>query len=158
MDQLSTLPITNIAILVLAGIGALYLIFKVGSKIIKTVGLILILALGIFFWQGGTMDELKLKGIGTLFGDTPISQFEDKYCAAEKEDRSMCDCVARPIYQDLKSRYSSGELSALDLDKKGRKEAIKESMKNKQAEILSCLKDRGIDNVKELAESFRDTE
>lgn len=156
MDDLTALPLTNILILILAGIGALYLIFKVGSKVIKTVGLILILAAGIFLWRGGTVDELKLKGIGTLFGNTEISQFEAKYCEGAKEDRSMCDCVAQPIYQDLKSRYSSGELSALDLDKNRRKEAIKESMKNKQGEILSCLKDRGIDNIKELAESFRE--
>ena len=155
--EIQSLPLTNIIILVLAAIGAIYLIFKVGSKIIKTVGLILILALGVFLWQGGTVDDLKLKGIGTLFGDTPISQFESKYCGGDsQDDRTMCDCVAQPIYQDLKSRYSSGELSALDLDKSKRKEAIKESMKNKQGEIFSCLKDRGIDSVKELAESFRD--
>lgn len=155
MDAIS-FPPTNIIILILAGIGALYLILKVGSKIIKTVGLVLILAVGVFLWQGGTVDELKLKGIGTVFGNTPISQFESKYCGGEKEDRSMCDCVAQPIYQDLKSRYSSGELSTLDLDKNKRKEAIKESLKNKQGEILSCLKGRGIDNIKELAEGLRE--
>ncbi len=144
------LPPTNILILILAAIGALYLIFKVGSKIIKTVGMVLILALAVFFWQGGTVDELKLKGVGTLFGDTHISDFEAKYCQGIKEDASMCDCVAQPVYQDLKARYSSGELSEIDLDKNRRKEAIKESLKNKQGEILRCLKDRGIDSVKEL--------
>ena len=152
----NSIPPVNLIILALAVIGALYLIFKVGSKVIKALGLILILALAIFFWQGGTVDELKLKGIGAMFGDTPVAEMEAKYCQNEKEEGNMCQCVVMPVLQDLDARYSRSELADLDKDNDARKEAIKESMKNKQKEILGCMKDRGIDNVNELAKSLKE--
>ncbi|MEM6262300.1 MAG: hypothetical protein AAGI38_07330 [Bacteroidota bacterium] len=150
----------NIIILVLAVIGAGFLLYKVAGAALRTVGVVIILGLVIYFWQGGTVDGLKGKGTEMLFKNTPIAQLEETFCAGEKATNAKCICMVQPVLEDLNARLSVDQIASVDQDADARLLEIRASMKNRQKEIRSCLiqkkgskyldmVDRAVDEIRE---------
>ncbi len=151
------IPPINGLITVLAIVGAAYLIFKVASKLLKAVGLILIVALGWFFWQGGTVDDLKAKGTNVIFGKTPLMELNSRYCEGDKAEKTKCECFVTPVNDDLRERLSLAEIKAADADPAKRLEELRKSMRNQNKAIKDCLiKNKGAKGVNQMKEWIND--
>lgn len=151
METLSSLNPANALIMILALIGGGWLLFKVASKLIRTVGVILIALLVWYFWQGGTVKGLQDKSIEALFGDTPIGGLHEKYCKTGKEDRVRCACVVKPVYDDLLQQHGAEKVLALDRDPDARREALQASTRRVSAQIRNCIvNQKGAQGAEEL--------
>ncbi len=134
----------NTLILVVAGVIILAILIKIASKILKFVGVILVIAFGYFFWQGGSIEDLKDMSVKGLFKEKDVTQLVNTYCNGTEDNSIKCDCLAKPIYEDLSSRLSAEELQALANNEEERIAQIRQSFKNKGAEIRACMvKEKG---------------
>ena len=133
----------NMAIAIGAVILVVYILMKVARTVLKFVLTIAIIALAWYFWQGGTVDGLKLKGVEQVFKDTSLSNMEEDLCQGEKADKLKCQCIVMPVKEDLESRFSQEEMQRMDTDEEIVKEEIARSIKNQQKEIRSCLVKEG---------------
>lgn len=130
---------SNLLILILSTASVVYILFKVGQKIVKGILVLIIAGLAFYFWQGGTVDELKGKGIQSLIDQSSLVNLRQNNCAGDKADNTKCLCIIGPVEEDLRSRLSSSEMRTLDLDAQLRKKEIRSSMSNKQKEIRQCI-------------------
>jgi hypothetical protein len=137
-------------LLALIAIG--WLLVKVASKIIRFVGVVIVIGLVWFFWQGGTVEELKYKGVQALFRNTSVLEIEDRFCQTEKADTWKCQCLARPVSQDLQARFSEQELKEIDVNDELRLEEIRNSMRIRNDEIQACLKEKGVSGGKGIVD------
>lgn len=134
----------NTLILAVAAIVVLYILFKIASRILKLVGIFLVIAFGYYFWNGGTAEELKEMGVQTLFKEADVTKLVDTYCSDGQENSLKCDCLAKPIYQDLTSRLSAEQLQSLATNEEERIRQIRQSFRNKGSEIRACfVKEKG---------------
>ena len=156
METLEGTNPMNLLILALAIIGGGYLLFKVAGKIIKTVGIIILLGLVYYFWQGGTSADLKMSGTKTLFTNAKLSTLESRYCKEGKEEKTKCLCITTPVAEDLQSRLSAKEMQEIDLDQKKVYTELHKSMRNKRKQINNCLiKNKGAKGVGKLVDMVK---
>ena len=135
---------TNTLVLIGAGALILYILLKIASKLLKLIGIFLVIALGYFFWNGGTAEELKGMGVQALLREPDVTRLVEAYCSGDQSSSLKCDCLARPIQEDLTSRLSPEELQALTANKGARIRQIRQSFRNKGEEIRSCMvKEKG---------------
>lgn len=130
---------TNLIILFLSGAAIVFILFKVAQKVVKTVLTLAILALAFYFWQGGTVEGLKGKGIQTLIRQSSLTNLEANNCEGEKADKTRCLCIIQPLKEDLEARLSYSEMQEIDKDKERVKVEIAKSLGNKQKEIRNCI-------------------
>lgn len=131
---------TNLLLLGVAVLVGGYLLFKIASKVLKTVLLLAIVGLVIYFWQGGTVDSLKDTSVRTLFNKrTTISGMMDQFCADEKAEKVKCLCIVQPVHADLTGRLSASQIAAIDQNSDQVQEEIRVSLGNQQKEIRNCL-------------------
>lgn len=143
------------------GIVLAVLIFKVIKSVLRAVGLVILVAIALYFWQGGTMQGLteKSKGIKETAVNTtltaylkvnkvPISELKNTFCADNAEDLAKCSCVVEPIYQDLIGRLSQDELAQLEQNKELKLREIRNSINNQMASIRNCSTSKGGDQFK----------
>lgn len=136
----------NTLILIGAGALVLYILIKIASRLLKLAGIFIVIALGYFFWNGGTADELQGMGVQALFDESDVTKLVETYCSGGQANSLKCDCLARPIQEDLTSRLSAAELSALAGNEAERIRQIRQSFRNKGAEIRACMvKEKGGD-------------
>ena len=143
----------NMNSLIAIGIGVVLaiIIFKVVKSIIKAVGFIILVAVALYFWQGGTVEGLAEKGkntkedvidysLGQYFDvkNTAISDLVNTYCADGRENETKCKCVVTPVYNDLTSRLSASELKQLESNKELKIREIRNSITNQAQTIKSC--------------------
>jgi hypothetical protein len=125
---------------------AVYVLLKVASKLLRGGLLVAIVLLGAYFWNGGTVDDLKELGTHALFRERDLTRLIDRYCDGSKENSLKCDCIVRPVQADLLSRFSEAELLAMANDEEARIEAIRQSMRNQREAIRACVvKEKGGD-------------
>ena len=142
---------TNTLILIIAGLAVVFILFKIAQKIIKFVLLAVIIGLAIFFWQGGTVSDLKGAGVNSLFGDSNMQTMMDDHCAGEKAERVKCSCIIEPVYQDLSNRLSASEIAEANRNPDRMEAELHKSVSALQKEISLCLtKEKGTDYLKKL--------
>ena len=134
----------NTLIIGIAAVVILYILLKIASKVIRLIGVIAVVALGYFFWNGGTVDDLKEEVVQALFKEQDINQLLSTYCEGSKADGFKCECIVKPVYEDLTSRLSAEEIAALANDEQARIAQIRQSMRNQGSTIRSCIvKEKG---------------
>ena len=150
--EFGSLQLPQLIIFVLAIIGGIWVVVKIGGKIIKTVAVLAIIALAIYlFVFGGSISDLKQQGTKLMFAGATLSGLEERYCSNGKEEKYKCECIARPVAADLKSRFSEAEMAEIDKDKSRKFEELHTSMRNKRKEINNCLiKNKGAKGVQDL--------
>ncbi|MEZ4686116.1 MAG: hypothetical protein R3B47_08640 [Bacteroidia bacterium] len=156
----NSLDITQLIIFVLAIIGGIWVVVKIGGKIIKTVVVLAIIALALYlFVFGGSISDLKQSGTRLLFSGATLSGLEERYCGLGKEDKYKCECIARPVAEDLKGRLSEAEMREIDRDKDRIFEELHISMGNRRKEINDCLiKNKGARGVQNLIDEVNKIE
>lgn len=129
----------NHLIVILGVIAGIYVVMKLAGKVLKVVGIALVIGLAFYFWQGGSVDGLKEGAVKQVFKDTPISELMQKFCQEDKQDKARCMCIVTPVHNDLHTRLSAAELQEVDADPARRSEEIRTSLKNKKKDIRKCL-------------------
>jgi len=130
---------SNLLILILSAASVIYILFKVGQKIVKGILVLIIAGLAFYFWQGGTVDELKGKGIQSLIDQSSLVNLRKNNCEGDKVDNTKCICIIGPLEDDLTSLLSSTEMRTLDYDPQLIKKEIRLSLSNTQKEIRQCI-------------------
>lgn len=150
----SSLNWPQLIIFLLAIIGGIWVIVKIGGKVIRTVIVVLLIALAVYFFGfGGTWDGLKETGTRTIFAGATLSGLEARYCGLGKEEKTKCECIARPVAADLKSRLTEAEMREIDQDKDRKFQELHTSMRNVRKEINKCLiSNKGKKGVEDLIE------
>ena len=145
---------TNLLMLGLAVVVGGYLLFKIASKILKTVLFFVIVGLVIYFWQGGTVSDLKDTGVRTVFNKkTTLSGMVAQLCEDEKAEKVKCICIVQPVHEDLTRRLSAGQMAAIDRDSDRVQEEIRISLGNQRKAISNCLvKNKGSQYMEALKE------
>jgi energy-coupling factor transporter transmembrane protein EcfT len=148
----NSLDIPQLIIFVLAIIGGIWVVVKIGGKIIKTVVVLAIIGLAVYlFVFGGSISDLKRGGTRLIFAGATLSGLEERYCSLGKEEKYKSECIARPVAQDLKSRLTAAEMRDIDKDKDKIYRELHTSMGNKRKEINDCLiKNKGAKGVQSL--------
>jgi len=154
LDQISNL---NLIILVAAGVAIGLIAFRVAQRILKFALIAAVLGLAIFFWRGGTVDELGQESIGLFFKESRIDDMMAVNCPEKKIDRAKCDCVVIPVYKDLKSNFTVEEQDELSEDWELLRREIGKSMKANQEDIRQCLvQNHGKKYVDKLSDFIND--
>ncbi len=145
---------SNLLLLGLAVLIGAYILFKVAGKIIKTVLFFALVGLVIYFWRGGTADELKGVGIRAVFPQkTTISGMMAQLCADEKAEKTKCTCIVQPVYADLSQRLTAKQIAEIDANPEQVQEEIRTSLENRKKEIQACLvKNKGSQYMEALKE------
>jgi len=166
-------PAVNVNSLIAIGVGVILaiIIFKVVKSIIKAVGIVLLVVIALYFWQGGTVEGLKDKAQNTKEDGINLwvnSYFKTKkvaipdlvetFCVADKVDKAKCACVITPVYEDLTSRLSSSELAALEQNHSLKIREIRNSITNRNEFIKKCgVERKGQDFKKGMEWLFQKT-
>jgi hypothetical protein len=151
MESTAINPINGL-IVVTALVAAGIILFRIASKVFKVVGIALVIGLSYYFWQGGTVSELKDESISGLFHNVPLQSLEDELCVGAKADRVKCDCIVEPVTQDLRERLSASQLAKASADPGQRVAELRASMRNRRKEIRQCLiNNKGGDLLKKFA-------
>lgn len=130
---------SNLLILILSAASVIYILFKVGQKIVKGILVLIIAGLAFYFWQGGTVDELKGKGIQSLIDQSSLVALNKNNCEGKELDNTKCMCIIAPLEEDLEARLSRSEMQTRDLDPELIKKEIRISLQNRQKEIRQCI-------------------
>lgn len=130
---------SNLIILILSAGAIIYILFKVAQKVLKAILVLAIAALAFYLWQGGSINELKGKGMEALIDQSSISRLEENNCEGDNSDKTKCLCIVGPIKEDLSSRLSISDMASIDLDKELVRKEIRISLKNKQKDIRKCI-------------------
>ena len=141
MENLMDNPI-NLLILVGAGILIISILMKVAKSIFKIALTVVVLGLAWYFWQGGSLADLKDEGVRQLFKKAAISDMKDIYCDGEKAEKTKCICIITPVYDDLHARYSISEIREIEKDEDQVMAEIRLSLQRRNKEIRSCLTER----------------
>ncbi|MEO0899527.1 MAG: hypothetical protein AAFY71_24165 [Bacteroidota bacterium] len=151
----------NLIILVAAGVAIGLIFFRVAQNILKTVLIIGVVGLAVYFWQGGSVDELGQESIGLFFKESSYGAMLEVNCPEKKADKSRCDCVVNPVFEDLGKKYSDAQLDELDDNWEDFRREIGVSMKENKKEIRKCLQEHGgkyIDKLKDFFGSIGEKE
>jgi len=140
ISSLSENPV-NLAIVAAAFLVIIYILFKVASSIFKFILVAGVIGLAYYFWQGGTVDELKDSGIEVIFKDANLSNMKAIHCDGTDSDRAKCTCIIEPIYDDLHERLSREEIARINASADAVKEELRKSMKRQRKDIRKCLID-----------------
>ncbi|MGB0521766.1 MAG: hypothetical protein ACPGJS_02340 [Flammeovirgaceae bacterium] len=139
-----TFNISEIIPFILIIIAAI-VVYKMAKSLLKAVGFALVIGLGWFFWQGGTVDELQQKadkvkagGVKLYFKNETISGMKSRFCTPERAEKFKCRCVITSVYNDLTTRFSEAELAKLDQNDELRLQEIRQSLKNQRKNIMDC--------------------
>ena len=104
MESLESIPNLNLIILIAAGVAVGIILFKVAQRVLKTVLVIAVVALAIFFYKGGTVDQLGQEGIDLFFKESRVDNMIAVNCPESKADKAKCNCVVVPTNEDLQRR------------------------------------------------------
>ncbi|MFK7969795.1 MAG: hypothetical protein AB8F95_05480 [Bacteroidia bacterium] len=150
----NSLDLPQLIIFILAIIGGIWVVVKIGGKIIKTVVVLAIIALALYlFVFGGSISDLKKGGTKLIFSGATLSGLEERYCVEGKEEKYKCECIVQPVAADLKARLSRSEMARIDEDRSDIYDELHTSMRNKRKEINDCLiKNKGAKGVSKLIE------
>ncbi len=156
ISSLTDNPI-NLAILVGAFLIIIYIVFKVAKSILQLILIAGVVGLAYFFWQGGTVDELKDSGVEVIFKDANLSNMKVVLCSDSNSDKAKCTCIVDPVYEDIHNRLSKTEIARINTSPEEIKEELRKSMKSQRKDIRKCLLsnqgDKLIDNVRGLLDS-----
>ena len=130
---------TNSIIAIAVVIALVYIFFRVAKSAIKLLLTVVVLGLAFYFWQGGTVDDLKGKGTQAIFKDADLSNMLQVHCQDEKADKAKCKCVIDPVFKDIHSRLTSSEIAQANQDPQQIEAELRNSMRNKRKEIRKCL-------------------
>jgi len=139
--------VTTIIVIVVA-ILAIYIAYKFAKKIMKLVFILAVLIGASAYIYFGTdyFKDAKSKELGK---NISVENLLKVYCKPDMRasDQLKCDCIIRPLHNDLVKRLSPDEIANLT----GRKVLfIKEilvSYKNQRDTIKSKLKERGASDL-----------
>jgi hypothetical protein len=156
----NSLDIPQLIIFILAIIGGIWVVVKIGGKIIKTVVVLAIIALAAYlFLFDGSISDLKRGGTKLMFSGATLSGLEERYCSLGKEEKYKCECIARPVAEDLKRRLTEEQMREIDRDKSRIYDELHTSMGNKRKEINDCLiKNKGAEGVQNLIDEVEKIE
>jgi energy-coupling factor transporter transmembrane protein EcfT len=118
-----------------------FLIIKLFSKtLFRIIGIgILAIGLGIYIFKIRSQSpDSKLSVINTL----SVDEIQAAYCNSPKtkDDSLKCTCIAEPICNDLKTRFSESQLADMKNNKVKFIAELVISANNRRAEILGKLK------------------
>jgi hypothetical protein len=111
----------------------------------------------VYFWQGGSVSDLKDKSVEALFKDATIETMLGQYCpaTAEEPDDVKCLCIVRPVHSDLTARFTEKEIREIDQDDARIQAEIRKSFSNKKKEIKNCLvKNKGSEYLDKMKDVF----
>jgi len=152
-SQLTDSPL-NMLILASAFIIILYIFFKVAGSLIKLVLTVAVLGLVYYFWQGGTVSDIKDTGIEAVFKDANLTDMVEANCTGNKADRTRCTCIIEPVYDEIHARLSEKEIASVNKDPDQIQEEIRKSMQKQKKEIRACIiqhkGDKLLDKIQDL--------
>ena len=96
------------------------------------------MALGFYLWKGGSVEGLRNEGLHMYFGNSRIEDLEANFCNGDKADNFKCECVIKPVYQDLTTRLTPKQIAEIDQKPDERIDQIRVSLGNKKDEITDC--------------------
>ncbi len=131
----------NLAIVAAVFLIIIYILFRVASSIFKLILVAGVIGLAYYFWQGGTVDELKDSGIEVIFKDANLSNMKAIHCDGTDSDRTKCTCIVEPVYDDIYQRLTREEIARINTSDDAVKEELRKSMKRQRKEIRKCLID-----------------
>jgi len=140
----------NIILLIAAGLVIGFIFLRVAQTLLKTILIVAVVGLVVYLWQGGSIDELGQKSIGLFFKKSSYHAMLEVNCPDKKAERSRCDCLVEPVYQDLGKQYSEAQLDELDDNWEDLRREIGKSLKANQKEVRKCLKEHGFKHVDKL--------
>jgi hypothetical protein len=105
-------------------------------KSVLTTILVLLLGLLVLYALGLGPFEQKVVSLQSL---------KSNHCdATEISELWKCQCVIVPIEKELKKRFSREELDSLELDRMKSLYLLRKAFINQEAEIQSCLNEKGL--------------
>ncbi len=144
------MSVENIIILVVVVLIAFIIIRFLTKILAKLIAIAIVAALIIyvlFYWNGGILNLGKNEFI--------IYDLEQKYCV-EKYDTVKCDCIIKPLLEDIESKYTTKELDALKGKQKESLDILMNSYRENQESIHECLKENNSgDAWKEIIEDLK---
>jgi len=131
---------TNDLIILIVGIVVAFLILRFITKVLSKLLAFLIVVGGVvyllFFWKGTGIVKLGNENF-------IVNELKTKYCDAPKEGKNVkCDCIIKPIYDDIHSQYSDQQLMELKENKIKSIRIVYQSIKAHKDEIKDCLKEQ----------------
>jgi hypothetical protein len=126
-------------------------IVKIASKVLRTVLSLALVALGIYFWQGGTWQDLTRTGVDALFAGDQLTTFYADNCPGDEAGSDKCECLVSPVWEDLQSRFTPEEMAAIDQDEAQVQAELKASLKRQSKTIRACMLARKGPKAKETA-------
>lgn len=122
-------------LVVIGGIIVLILILKFIGQVVVRILTILIVVLFIvyvlFFWRGGILD------VGNT--DFILIEMQQKYCEGSSYDAVTCDCIIKPLIEEIENEYTNDQIVKLQTDKIQSLTVILKSLNTNKTEIINCL-------------------
>ncbi len=135
----------------------LVLVFKLISEfIVRLVVILLFAGLGYYYVYYHTdffdkhKDNAIVKVVEKKMDFVSIFEFQNDFCSKKNKSRTdeiTCECIIKPLVEDLKSRFSDRELKKLQKDKARYLKEILSALKRNKAEILKELDERNARDV-----------
>lgn len=124
---------------------------KILAKIVAFLIMTAVILYALFYWDGGII------ALGNE--DFMLYELEKKYCE-EKKDTVKCECLVRPLIDDIESRYSAEEIQKFRKNKIKSINIITGSFTENYESIRQCFKenkseDSFRENLKEFFKEFR---
>ncbi|WNJ18091.1 hypothetical protein [Pontibacter sp. G13] len=129
---------TNSLLLFIAAALGILVAFKVARVLLKGVYVVLITLGVMYFWQGGSVDDLKSKAVEALVHQGTLEEVFKSYCDRQTQLDIKCECLLTPIYDDLFERLTPEEIEEANQNKKLRRREVMLSLHIKKEEIKSC--------------------
>lgn len=136
-----------IILLVVLALGG-YLLYKITSAIIRVIIILVVIGVGYYLYQGGSLTDLKKDGVqkvvGVLKDDLILEIFHHQNwekLTADCPDPNdhACSCILQPVASDLKNRLGEEEFMHLKSNPSARLDEIKKSILNQKKTIKDCL-------------------
>jgi hypothetical protein len=153
-------------LIILGAIFIIFLIFRIFKAMVRVVMIVIVLLVALYFIGGGNLQGFKettqgISNIANAAKEAGLEEFfnklsleKDANVCEEVRNETKCECIYKPLHQDLTSRLTPEELQKASENKDYKMAEIKNSMRNMKVAIKQCLVERNGEDLQKAIDTF----
>ncbi|GAB4337169.1 MAG: hypothetical protein OHK0038_15550 [Flammeovirgaceae bacterium] len=153
-------------LIILGAIFIIFLIFRIFKAMLRVVMIVIVLVVALYFIGGGNLQGFKettqgISNIAKAAKEAGLEEFFNKLSldknanvCEEVRNEAKCECIYKPLHQDLISRLSPEEIQKATENNDYKMAEIKTSMKNMKQVIKQCLLERNSHDLHKAIDTF----
>lgn len=123
---------------------------KISKSLFRVAGLAFV-GLAIYaLVSGRSIGNMVAPTVDKIFERNNIVELNAKFCQEDRQDRTICECIVGPIYNDVESRIGTRRLSNMVNKPEELKQETLNSIEFVRPSINSCIAAKGKDKIKIL--------